>query len=161
MRTKPVAMPMRTCNASPDCDRTSPILCTRSRPACTARSASSSWPLGYPNDVRISLHKLRTVPPQRVMTEVQISWKRRMVSLKSSGSKLTASAVERTSPHDSTVSCRFSAAECGAALPWPGVPAGMASPRLDRLNIPGQWLRHSRRSAAVHRIYTRRLAPRV
>jgi hypothetical protein len=59
------------------------------------------------------------------------------LSLKSSGSKLTASAVERTSPHDSTFSCRFSGGECGAALPWPGVPAGMASPRLDRLNCSG------------------------
>ena len=39
-------------------------------------------------------------------------------------SKLTASAVERTSPHDSTVSCRLSGSERGAALPWPGVPAG-------------------------------------
>jgi hypothetical protein len=35
---------------------------------------------------------------------------------------------------DSTVSCRLSGSERGAALPWPGVPAGMASPRLDRLN---------------------------
>jgi hypothetical protein len=55
----------------------------------------------------------------------------------------------------------FSGAECGAALPWPGVPAGMASPRLDRLNCSGSMASHSRRSAAVHRIYTRRLAPRV
>src|SRR5499427_8792505 len=59
-------------------------------------------------------------------------------------SKLTASAVERTSPHDSTVSCRFSGAECGAALPRPGVPTGVASPRLDRLNCSGSMASHSR-----------------
>src|SRR5262245_24618750 len=52
------------------------------------------------------------------MTEVQISWKRRMMSPKSSGSKLTASAVEPTSPHDSTVNCRFSGSALGAARPW-------------------------------------------
>jgi hypothetical protein len=41
------------------------------------------------------------------------------LSLKSSGSKLTASAAERTSPHDSTVSCRFSGGKCGRHCPGP------------------------------------------
>src|SRR5262249_5400827 len=127
-------MAMRTRNESPDCDRTWPTRSTRSRPACTARSASFSWPLGYPNDARASSPtKLITAPPQCVMTEVQICWKCRMMSPKSSGSKLTASAVEPTSPHDSTVNCRLSGSERGAALPWPGVLAGIASPRLDPL----------------------------
>src|SRR6516165_5514460 len=137
-RTKPVAMAMRTCNGSPDCDRTSPILSTTSRPACTARSASFSWPFGYPNDARVSSPtKLITAPPQCVMTEVQISWKRRMVPPKSSGSTLTASAVESTSSHASTVNCRLCGSECGAALPWLGVPAGMASPPPDWLSGSG------------------------
>jgi hypothetical protein len=60
-----------------------------------------------------------------------------MMSPKSSGSKLTASAVEPTSPHDSTVNCRLSGSERGAARPWPGVPAGMASPRFDPLTCSG------------------------
>jgi hypothetical protein len=52
---------------------------------------------------------------------------------------------------------------CGAALPWSGVLAGRASLRPDWLSGSAQGLaglRHSRRSAAVCRIYIRRLAPR-
>ena len=50
-----------------------------------------------------------------------------------------------------------------AALPWSGVLAGMASLRPDWFSGSAHGLavpHHSRRSAAVRRIYIRRLAPR-
>src|SRR5262249_58615277 len=85
-----------------------------------ARSVSSSLASGYPYTARISSPtELITAPPQCVMTLVQMSWNRRMVLPKSSGSKLAASAGEPTSPQDNTVTCRLPDSECGEPA-WPG-----------------------------------------
>jgi hypothetical protein len=105
MRTKPVAMALRTCRSPPDGDESSPIRATRSRPACTARSASSSRLVGYPNNARISSHTEWTIaPPHCVTTEVHMPWKQRTVLPRSSGSKWAASAAAPTNLHDKTVS---------------------------------------------------------
>ena len=63
MRTKPVAIAVRTCKGSPDGDKSSPTRATRSRLACTARSASSSWLVGYPNNARIPSTEWLIAPP--------------------------------------------------------------------------------------------------
>ena len=63
MRTKPVAIAVRPCKGSPDGDKSSPTRATRSRLACTARSASSSWLVGYPNNARIPSTEWLIAPP--------------------------------------------------------------------------------------------------
>ena len=64
----------------------------------------------------------------------------------------TARAIEPTSPQDSTVSCRLSGSDMRCGTPWPGVHAGMASPRPDWLSGSGSMAggaSKSRRFAAV------------
>src|SRR5262249_20492129 len=122
------------CNGSPDGDRLSLIFATRSRPACTARSASSSWPLGYPNNARVSsASEWVTAPPHCVITEAQMSWKPRTVLRRSLGSKLAVSPKDPTSLQDTTVTCRPPDAQCGKPT-WPGALAGATSSSPDLLS---------------------------
>ena len=114
MRTNPVATAARSFTGSPKADWRSRTFSTRSRPAYTARSASCSCPLGYPNNARmlpLPLKEVTTTPPHWVTTVVQSCWKRWTMLKTSSGSSRIAIG-KSTSMQDNAVNCRISGAEC-------------------------------------------------
>ena len=122
---RPVLMPTRMCGPSPSslpnsrrnrgpASATAAII---SRPAWTARTASSSWAAGAPKMAsRPSPISCATVPPYRsIGTDISASVAR-MAPLQSSGSMRSARAVESTTSAKSTVTRRRSAAAVGLSV---------------------------------------------